>query len=130
MVDVSHTHGKRVTRITEVSHPLDPLTEGEIAAGRQILVDAGYVHDTIRFPSVLPVEPDKKATLAWKPGKPFDRSILFVMLDTATGISHEAVVSVTDEKVTSYTKVNSDTFPKVEKNLYFPNDKELPNKSF
>lgn len=111
MVDTSHTHGKRITRVTEVSHPLDPLTESEISAGRQILVDAGYVTDTVRFPAVLPVEPDKKATLAWKPGKPFDRSILYVMLDMATGISHEAVVSVTDEKVTSYTKVNSDVHP-------------------
>jgi primary-amine oxidase len=111
LVDVSHTHGKRVTRVTEVTHPLDPLTESEIAAGRAILANAGYVTETVRFPAVLPVEPDKAATLAWKPGKPFDRSILFVLLDMATGISHEAVVSVTDEKVTSYTKVNSDVHP-------------------
>lgn len=111
MPDVTHTHGKRVSRVTEVAHPLDPLTEGEIARGREILVEAGYVGESIRFPAVLPVEPNKAATLAWKPGKPFDRSILFVLLDTATGISHEAVVSVTDEKVTSYTRVNSDQHP-------------------
>ena len=111
MPDVSHRHGKRVTRITEVTHPLDPLTEGEIALGRAIIDAAGLITETVRFPAVLPVEPDKKATFAWKPGKPFDRSILYVLLDTATGISHEVVVSVTDEKIVSQTKVKSDEHP-------------------
>jgi primary-amine oxidase len=111
MADTSHRHGKRVTRITEVTHPLDPLTEGEISQGRSIIEAAGLITDTVRFPAVLPVEPDKKATFAWKPGKPFDRSILYVLLDTATGISHEVVVSVTDEKIVSQTKVKSDEHP-------------------
>jgi primary-amine oxidase len=111
MVDVTHTHGKRVTRVTTVTHPLDPLTEAEIAQGRAIIVAAGHVTPTTRFPSVMPVEPDKAATLAFKPGKAFDRSILFVLLDTATGESHEAVVSVTEERLVSLTRINSDVHP-------------------
>jgi primary-amine oxidase len=111
MADATHRHGKRVTRITEVAHPLDPLTEAEISLGRSIIDAAGLITDTVRFPAVLPVEPDKKATMAWKPGKPFDRSILYALLDTATGISHEVVVSVTDEKIVSQTKVKSDEHP-------------------
>jgi primary-amine oxidase len=111
MPDASHRHGKRVTRVTEVTHPLDPLTEAEIALGRALIEAAGLITETVRFPAVLPVEPDKRATVAWKPGKPFDRSVLYVLLDTATGISHEVVVSVTDEKITSQTRVKSDEHP-------------------
>ena len=46
MPDVSHCHGKRVTRITEVTHPLDPLTEAEIALGRAIIDAAGLITET------------------------------------------------------------------------------------
>ena len=64
----------------------------------------GILHFDTRAWRTLPL-------LAWKPGKAFDRSILFVMLDMATGISHEAVVSVTAGTITSLTRVNSDTHP-------------------
>jgi len=55
MPDASHRHGKRVTRITEVTHPLDPLTESEIILGRSIIEAAGLITETVRFPAVLPV---------------------------------------------------------------------------
>ena len=60
MVDTSHTHGKRVTRVTEVTHPLDPLTESEIAAGRQILADAGHITATVRFPRCCPLSQTRR----------------------------------------------------------------------
>ncbi|WP_437583430.1 primary-amine oxidase [Paramicrobacterium sp. CJ85] len=105
MPDATHTHGKRVTRVTTPSHPLDPLTLDELTVGREVLERAGLLGDTVRFPSVLPVEPAKDAVTAWKPGRAFDRSILYTLLDTATGVSREVVVSVTEETVVSDTEL-------------------------
>ncbi len=82
-------------------HPLDPLTADELAAGRAVLEAQGLITETTRFPQVLPVEPDKAAVLA---GAPADRRIQFTLLDTATGESADAVVSVTAGALVSHEK--------------------------
>ncbi|MUL43713.1 primary-amine oxidase [Streptomonospora sp. PA3] len=85
-----------------VTHPLDMLTAAEIRAAREILVRRGLVEETTRFPRLLPVEPDKQAVLAHRPGSDdFDRSVVATLLETGTGRVREAVVSVTAGTVTS-----------------------------
>ncbi|PFG29798.1 primary-amine oxidase [Paramicrobacterium agarici] len=111
MPDATHTHGKRVTRVTTPAHPLDPLTAAELDAGRAVLEREGLLGDSIRFPSVLPVEPAKSDVLAWRPGRAFDRSILYTLLDTATGRSREVIVSVTEDAVTSDTSLATTEAP-------------------
>ena len=101
----------RVTTPEEVGHPLDPLTAGEIAAGRRILVEAGHVSESTRFPNVLPIEPPKESVAAFRPGDHIERRVKFVVLDTATGISAEAVVSVTEGNVVSWTELNTAEHP-------------------
>lgn len=82
-------------------HPLDPLTADELAAGRAVLEAQGLITETTRFPQVLPVEPDKAAVLA---GARTDRRIQFTLLDTATGESADAVVSVTGGELVGHEK--------------------------
>lgn len=99
--DTSHTHGKRVTTPLDVEHPLDPLTSDEIAAAKQILVDAGHFSDHTRVPRMLPVDMPKDQLAAWRPGDAIERRIRVTLLERNTGVSHEAIVSVTSGSVVS-----------------------------
>lgn len=111
MPDLTHTHGKRVTSITAATHPLDPLTAAEITAAREILVAAGEVTETTRFPNVMPVEPAKEFVLAWSAGEPFERRVQAILLEPATGLSREALVNVTTGRVESITPLGTETAP-------------------
>ncbi|UAJ79709.1 primary-amine oxidase [Leifsonia sp. ZF2019] len=108
---MSHQHTSTVTAPTEVRHPLDALTAQEIADGRDILVAAGLVGESTRFPSVLPVEPSKEAVAAYREGDEIDRRILFVLLDTATGASAEAIVSVTTRELVDHRPLGTAVAP-------------------
>ncbi|TAM71834.1 MAG: primary-amine oxidase [Microbacteriaceae bacterium] len=106
-----HEHSTLLATPTAVTHPLDPVTAEELAAGRRILVDAGKVGETTRFPNVLPVEPSKAVVTAFRPGDAIERRLLFVLLDTATGRSAEAVVNITTAVVESYADLATDRAP-------------------
>ncbi|WP_370950066.1 primary-amine oxidase [Amycolatopsis sp. cg5] len=73
-------------------HPLDPLTADDLVTGRAILADEGHLTETTRFPVVLQVEPDKAET---------DRRIQYTLLDTATGLARDVLVSLTKHAVIS-----------------------------
>ncbi|MEO6629651.1 MAG: primary-amine oxidase [Pseudolysinimonas sp.] len=107
----AHTHTVRASQNGAVSHPLDPLTAAEIERGRQILEDAGVVSDSTRFPSVLPVEPNKASVVSFTSGGPIERRLLFVLLEPTTGASAEAVVSVTSGAVISHTPLATSEHP-------------------
>lgn len=111
MADTTHTHGKRVTTITEAVHPLDMLTADEIAAGRAVIERAGRIDENTLFPAVLPVEPPKDVVRAFTPGDDFDRRILFIHLDRSTGVSTEFVVSLADDAIVSEKTIPSGEFP-------------------
>ena len=106
-----HTHGKRITTPGVPRHPLDPLTGDEIAAGRKILEDAGKLTETSRFPNVLLVEPSKAEVNTFTEGAPFDRRLKFVVLETTTGRSAEATVSVTRGELDSWEELPTDVPP-------------------
>lgn len=100
--DTTHTHGQRVTTPLEVAHPLDPLTSDEIAEARRILVEAGRFTEHTRVPRMLPIDPDKAALAAWRPGDAMDRRIRVTLLDRATGVASEAIVSVTRSEIDAF----------------------------
>ena len=82
-------------------HPLDPIEPAEVASCRQLLVDAGLVLATTKFAYFGLAEPDRSAVAAHSPGDPVDREFRAMLLDTATGRSHDAVVSPSGSRVVS-----------------------------
>ncbi|MFI7495549.1 tyramine oxidase, partial [Kocuria sp. M4R2S49] len=95
-----------------VTHPLDLLTPAEISTARRILEDAGHVGATTRFPRVLPVEPPKSVVLGHVEGDDdFDRSLDITLLDTDTGRTRRAVVSVTAGEVRSLETLRTGEHP-------------------
>jgi primary-amine oxidase len=87
---------------TTVSHPLEPLTEGEIRAAVDLLQSQGDLDDGYMFASVNLHEPPKERVLDFREGDPIDREAFAVLLDKTGGSAYEAVVSLTEEKVRSW----------------------------
>ncbi|WP_406693065.1 primary-amine oxidase [Saccharopolyspora sp. ID03-671] len=91
---------------TTTAHPLDPMSAEEVDALRAALEDAGLLGEHVRFTFVAPEEPDKAAVLAHRPGEPVDRRFRAVLLDLATGVSHDTVVSTTRSAVDSVRRLD------------------------
>ena len=107
---MSHPQPVSIDRIP-APHPLDPLTGAEIAAARAVLESAGLLGETVRVPMLLPDEPTKQELAAWTPGSPIDRRIDATLLDTATGVATEVVVSITRGEVLRNERVPNDAPP-------------------
>ncbi|WP_102192443.1 primary-amine oxidase [Microbacterium aurantiacum] len=107
---MSHPQPVSIGR-TSVPHPLDPLTAVEIASARAVLASAGLLGDTVRVPMLLPDEPTKDELAAWKPGAPIDRRVDVTLLDTATGVATEVIVSITRGEVLRTERVPNDAPP-------------------
>ena len=90
-----------VTVAPAITHPLRRITEQEVAANRGIVDAAGLVEGTTRFMIVDLVEPEKSVVLAFQEGDVVDRRVLSVLMDRATGVVNEVVVSLTDGVVAS-----------------------------
>lgn len=105
------SHHSPVAATLAVSHPLDPLTGAEIAAARAILDREGLLGDTVRVPMLLPDEPTKAERAAWTPGSPIDRRVDVVLLDTATGVATDAIVSLTRGEVVRAERIPNDAPP-------------------
>ena len=80
-------------------HPLCRITREEVAANRAILDEAGLVADTTRFMLVDVIEPEKSVVLGYQEGDVVDRRIMTVLMDRATGVVNEVLVSLTDGAV-------------------------------
>ncbi|MFE7835098.1 primary-amine oxidase [Streptomyces sp. NPDC057474] len=89
------------------THPLDPLTADELVAARAVLAGDGRIAEATRFPLVQLVEPAKEEVLAFTPGDRIDRRVGFTLLDTSTGAAAEAIVSLLDQRVVSYTDLSA-----------------------
>ncbi len=107
---MSHPQPVSIDRIP-TPHPLDPLTGAEIAAARAVLESAGLLGETVRVPMLLPDEPTKQELAAWAPGSPIDRRVDATLLDTATGVATEVVVSITRGEVVRNERVPNDAPP-------------------
>ena len=94
-----------------VPHPLDPLTGAEIAAARAVMHDAGLLGATVRVPALLPDEPTRAELAAWTPGAPIDRRVDATLLDTATGVATEVIISITRGEIVRTQRVPNDAPP-------------------
>ncbi|MGZ4482528.1 MAG: primary-amine oxidase, partial [Gaiellales bacterium] len=88
------------------THPLDPLDAAEITGAVAAVRRAHDPDGRLRVISVDLDEPDKPALRAWSAGaaRPPRRAQL-ILLDAGRGETHEAVVSLSDERVVSWTHV-------------------------
>lgn len=78
-------------------HPLSMMTEDEVAAAKQILLDAGHATAESRYHGCCLHEPPKTEVAAWTPGDPVDRRLDLVVRNGAD--VYEATVSVTRGEV-------------------------------
>ncbi|MCI3921002.1 primary-amine oxidase [Paenibacillus sp. TRM 82003] len=87
-----------------VVHPLEPLTESEITEAVR-LVREGGAGAGVRFVSVALHEPEKSVVLGFDGNGAFEREAAVVLLDNADGKCYEAIVSISQGKVVSWTHV-------------------------
>jgi primary-amine oxidase len=90
-------------------HPLTPLTADEIRAVRRIVDAHSLLGDTGRFVYVALDEPDKAAVLSFRAGDPINRRARVVLLDRATGLGTDLVVSITEGRVVHQVSIDAAT---------------------
>ena len=83
---------------SRTTHPLTMTTAEEVAAVREVLVDAGLLTEHVRYAFFAPEEPVKSEVLA---GGDCDRRFRVVLLDISTGRSWDTVVSTDSRSVVS-----------------------------
>lgn len=93
--DATHTHGKRISTPFVATHPLDPLNAAEISRVHEILAEAGYLTEHVRFAALLPLDPDKGEIARWRPGDALDRRAVATLLDRSTADASEITVAIT-----------------------------------
>jgi primary-amine oxidase len=86
-----------------VAHPLDPLSADEIGRASELVrTERNLRPEHVRFVSVNLHEPPKDQVLAFRPGSQVEREAFIVLLDHQEGKTYEAVVSLTNGRVTSW----------------------------
>ncbi|OOL31508.1 tyramine oxidase [Rhodococcus rhodochrous] len=90
-------------------HPLTPLTADEIIAVKETVSAEGLVTEHVRFVYVGLEEPHKSTVLAFRPGEHIERRARVLLLDRATGVGSDHVVSVTERRILSTVAVDSAT---------------------
>ena len=87
-----------------VFHPLEPLTAHEVQTAVDLLKSAGKVTPTTRFVSGSLAEPSKAEVHSGARGAGL-RNAFIVLFDNLTNTCHEATVSLTEERVTTWKHV-------------------------
>ncbi|MBS1691837.1 MAG: primary-amine oxidase [Actinobacteria bacterium] len=88
-------------------HPLNPLTAGEIRAARRIVDENGLLGESVRFVYVALDEPHKRTVLEFAVGDPIERRARVLLLDRATGVGTDLVVSLTGDRIVSRASVDA-----------------------
>ena len=100
-----------VSRSTQVQsapatvHPLDPLSASEIESAIAILRAQRELGAKVRFESVVLNEPAKKNVLSPNGKEAAGREAFIILLENDTGATYEAVVSLSEGSVESWTHI-------------------------
>ncbi|WP_255621500.1 primary-amine oxidase [Pseudonocardia sp. DSM 110487] len=98
--------GSNVLGVGERPHPLDPLGHEEIRLARKILADDGVLASSTRVAYLGLVEPPKPDVLAFCEGDPVERLVRALLLDLATEVAEDVVVSLGERRVLSRTTID------------------------
>src|SRR5262245_1407958 len=90
---------------TGTVHPLDPLSADEIARTWELIKAGQALGPRTRVISVTLHEPPKDVVLGHRRGDPVERQAFAIVLDNGSRTTFEAVVSLTRERVLSWTRV-------------------------
>ena len=85
-----------------VTHPLEPLSQHEIAEAVAILRAKRPIAKTARFVSVTLNEPAKDVVLSFKGDAKLVREAFVILLNNEDGKTYEAVVSLSDRNIRSW----------------------------
>lgn len=85
------------------THPMDPLSAGEITAVRDHLVEEGRLGETVRV-AYLSLKEPAKALL--RNGGDVPREARVILLDTATGSTADLIVSLTEGRIVAEADVD------------------------
>ena len=85
-----------------VVHPLEPLSNTEIEAAVSIVKADPRVTDTFRFVTVVLNEPTKDIVLNYEGAGEIEREAQVILLDRASALCVEALVSLTRSDITSW----------------------------
>lgn len=100
-------------RATAATHPLDPLTAGEISSAVEILRKERDLGEKVRFAGIVVNEPPKEQVLSFNPGDYFEREALVVLVDGEEEAAYEAVVSLGEGMVESWERIEGDVQPPI-----------------
>jgi primary-amine oxidase len=90
---------KKPSARTHAGHPLDPLSESEVALASEILQKAKNLGPYVRFTHVQLEEPAKPDVLGWKPDSCPSRRAAATLYDSKTGVVHVATVDLETKTV-------------------------------
>lgn len=88
--------------ITQILHPLEPLTAAEMAQAISILRSSGKLGSQTRFVKVDLNEPAKEVVLNFKDGDPVEREAFIMLLDGTDGATYEVIVSLRQGQVKEF----------------------------
>ncbi len=99
-------HSVQVQTSTSASaHPLDPLSPGEIESAVAILRVDKQLGSRVKFETVELKEPPKDSVLSRNGHEPPAREAFIILLDNDTRATYEAVVSLSEGQVKSWTHI-------------------------
>ena len=100
---------KRAPEVAEIqsstTHPLDPLSADEILRAVEILKRDRDIGTRVRYETVVLNEPPKNDVLAYDGTQTLPREAFICLLDNDTHRTYEAVVSLSDDEVKSFTHI-------------------------
>jgi len=92
-------------------HPLDPLSEAELAEACDILKCVKRLGPDTRFGFVQLDEPAKADVLGWKLGSQPQRRAAATVFDCKSGVTHHAVVDLAAKTVVTWQEHQTKAFP-------------------
>ncbi|UPJ50988.1 primary-amine oxidase [Bradyrhizobium sp. 200] len=95
----------------EAGHPLDPLSESEVALASEILKKEKRLGPHARFTHVQLEEPAKSDVLGWKPAAGLPRRAAVTLFDSQTGATHVAMVDLASRRVTAWREYSTKAHP-------------------
>ena len=95
----------------DAGHPLDPLSETEVALASEILRKEKRLGPHARFTHVQLEEPAKSDVLGWKPAAGHSRRAAVTLFDSKTGATHVATVDLDSKRVTAWLEYSTKAHP-------------------